>query len=58
MEKNRRKRIAFLPGDSIMPWMQRDIQILQEHFEVSILRGGILGFSPEAGGESFAYSIS
>jgi glycosyltransferase involved in cell wall biosynthesis len=37
MALENRKKIAFLCGGTVMPWMQRDLQILQKNFEVSIL---------------------
>jgi glycosyltransferase involved in cell wall biosynthesis len=56
-----RKKIAFLAGGTIMPWMQRDLQILQKNFEVSILQGtlpGVLSNSKWKAPRIFHYLIA
>ena len=55
MKELNKNRIIFLyPSSSIMPWAQRDLQILQKHFKVSILMGTSSRFSHRRGWKVFS----
>jgi len=44
MKQPSKRRVVFLyPGSSLQPWARRDLQILQNHFEVSISLGLLPG---------------
>lgn len=53
MKSSNQKKIVFLCDSIIMPWTQRDLRILQNHFEVSILHQASPTFLKESKWKAF-----